>query len=201
VRIFGTDQQGHIFSEKVDTVDVSQNGVRLTGVRAQLNADEIIGLTCGRNKIHFRVKWLGAQGTPAEGQVGLLNLTPERPLWDQQLPHGIIDNFRNELRSERRKAPRVPCTIPVELKPMGEAPMWGKASDISIGGCFVEMPVPLKADAKLEIALWLGGTKLRLQGEVASSAPGYGVGIRFVNLSAPDQEFLAMHIQSIGQEV
>ncbi|HZP16843.1 MAG TPA: hypothetical protein VFB00_02680, partial [Terriglobales bacterium] len=108
VRVFGTDKQGRIFSETVTTVDVSHSGAKLTGVKAQINVDEIIGLTYGKNKAHFRVKWIGQQGTAGEGLVGLLNLSPERPLWDFPLPVSVIlDNFRDEPRSERRKSPRV----------------------------------------------------------------------------------------------
>ncbi len=82
VRIFGTDGEGKIFSETVTAADVSQNGARVTGVRAKPAADEIIGVTYGKNKVHFRVKWIGEMGSPREGELGLLNLTPEKPFWD-----------------------------------------------------------------------------------------------------------------------
>ena len=201
VRIFGTDRQGRIFSETVATVDVSRSGVKLSGVKAQLQVDEIIGLTCGTNKVHFRVKWAGQQGSPTEGQIGLLNLTPERPLWDLHLPLGVMDTFRPEFHGERRKTPRMKCDVPVELRPEGEANMWGKASDISLGGCFVEMPIPLKPDTKFEIALWIGETKVRLRGEVASTAPGFGIGVRFVNVGAQERERLAKHIDALAKEL
>jgi len=45
VRIFGTDGEGKIFSETVTAADVSQNGARVTGVRAKPASDEIIGVT------------------------------------------------------------------------------------------------------------------------------------------------------------
>jgi hypothetical protein len=56
VRIFGTDSNGQIFSEKVFTVNVSQQGVELSGVQTRLKADEVVGLTYGTTKTHFRVK-------------------------------------------------------------------------------------------------------------------------------------------------
>jgi len=65
-RIFGTDAEGRIFSENVTTLDVSNNGIRLSGVRAKLKIDEIIGLTYGANKVQFRVKRIGDPATPAE---------------------------------------------------------------------------------------------------------------------------------------
>ena len=201
VRIFGTDQKGRIFSENAKTVDVSRSGAKLTGVRAEIQVDEIIGVTHGNNKVHFRVKWVGQQGSSTEGQLGVLNLTPDRPLWDLPLPAGIVDNFRAEVRGERRKSPRVKCDVPIELRPEGEANMWGKASDISTGGCFIEMPIPLKPGAKFEVALWLGESKLRLKGEVASSAPGFGIGVRFLDVSPQDLELLRKHIDAIAHEL
>lgn len=200
VRIFGTDVDGKIFSEKVTTATVSNNGVRLDGVRARLNIDEIVGLTYGNNKVHFRVKWVGVPGTPTEGALGLVNLTPERPMWDFPLPHPVFDNFREDSRGDRRSSPRVKCAVSVELKAEGEPTMWGKATDLSIGGCFVEMPIPLQQDARFEIVLWISGTKLKVQAAVASSAPGYGIGIRFIDLSQLDKELLRSFIGTIRPE-
>jgi hypothetical protein len=198
VRVFGTDRDGKIFSENITAVDVSQNGARVKGLKAQVKIDEIIGATSGKNKVHFRVKWAGKPGTGSEGQAGLLNLSPERPFWEVVLPHGMIDNFQSAAASERRKSARVKCEISVELHPPGQPVMWGRASDLSRGGCFVEMAIPLKAESKLEVVLWLGGSKLRVEGEVASASPGFGIGIRFTNISPQAQESLQQHIQSLG---
>jgi len=198
VRIFGTDCGGRIFSENVTTVDVSHNGAKVSGVKTHLKLDEIVGLTYGKNKVHFRVKWAGEPGSPSEGQIGLLNLTPEKPLWDFALPSGASDNFSFATKNRRRYT-RVKCSISVEIHPAEGPVIWGKASDLSEGGCFVEMPIPLKVDADVEIALWLGETKRRLQGEVVSSAPGFGIGVRFVNASPQDCEILRRHIVNITQ--
>jgi hypothetical protein len=58
VRIFGTDRSGQVFSEKAVTVNISQQGAELSGVQAVLKIDEIIGLSYGKNRVHFRVKWV-----------------------------------------------------------------------------------------------------------------------------------------------
>lgn len=142
VRIFGTDKDGRIFSENVQTIDISRSGAKLAGVKARLAVDEIVGLTNGPNKVHFRVKWVGQPGTPSEGQLGVMNLTPERPFWDATLPASLLDNFKPESLGDRRKSPRVKCSVSVEIKAEGETTMWGKASDLSVGGCFVEMQFP-----------------------------------------------------------
>ena len=197
VRIFGTDSGGRIFSDSATTVDVSQNGAKLRGVKAHLKVDEIIGVTYGKNKVHFRVKWAGEAGSPQEGRVGLLNLTPEKPLWDFPLPAGAMDNFQYA-GQDRRQSPRVKCSISAELRPNEQPVIWGKVSDLSLGGCFVEMPIPLPINTKFDIAIWLGETKLRLQGEVASAAPGFGIGVHFVNLSPENQDFLHRHIETLA---
>jgi hypothetical protein len=197
VRIFGTDSGGKIFSENVTTLDVSQKGARLCDVRAHVTVGEIIGATYGKNKVHFRVKWTGEPGSPKEGEVGLLSLTPERPFWDFPLPFAATDNFRFAGR-DRRRSLRVKCSISAELHPVGQPVIWGKVSDLSLGGCFVEMPIPLPVHAKFDIALWLGETKLRLEGEVASVSPGFGIGVRFTSHSHENQESLSRHMQTIA---
>ena len=196
VRIFGTDSAGRIFSENVTVFNISRHGAHARGVKAQLNLDEIVGLTFEGKKVHFRVKWIGKPGTPSEGEVGLLNLTPEKPLWPGILPAPVLDNFKPESLGDRRRSTRIKCAVSVEIRPEGGAAMWGKASDLSAGGCFVEMPIPLPVGTKFEIALWISGTKLRLAGSVVSAAPGYGIGIRFQEVSAQDVEILNDFIQN-----
>ena len=181
-------------------MDISRGGVRLQGLRSLLKIDEIVGLTYKENKIHFRVRWLGTPGTPSEGCVGLMNLTPERPLWDIALPTAASDDFRPESLGDRRRYPRVKCTVSVEIRAEHVAQMWGKASDISIGGCFVEMPIPLSQGTNFEISLWLGETKVKLRGEVASATPGYGVGIRFVDLTDKDKDMIDKFLSGFTAE-
>jgi hypothetical protein len=196
VRIFGTDSPGKIFSENVTTLDVSQHGAKLRGVRARVKVEEIIGATYGQKKVHFRVKWTGEPGSPNDGKIGLLNLTPEDPFWDFPLPSAATDNF-SFADKDRRQSVRVQCSISARLHPVGQPVIWGKVSDLSLGGCFVEMPIPLPVHAKIEIALWLGETKLRLKGEVASTSPGFWMGVRFTGLSSESQELLRRHVQNI----
>lgn len=198
VRIFGTDRDGKVFSENAKTIDVSRSGVKLAGINALLLVDEIVGLTYGKNKVHFRVKWAGAPGTATAGTVGLLNLTPEKPLWDFPLPAGEIDGFMPQRAADRRRWPRVKCTISVEIRPAGQPVIWGKASDLSQGGCFVEMPIPMPIGTQFEIALWLRETKLQLAGRVVHLQPGFGNGVTFLNLLPASQECLRQFIESIS---
>jgi hypothetical protein len=202
VRVFGTDCDGKPFSENVTTVDVSQHGVKVRGLRAKLQLEEVIGVTYSNNKARFKVKWLGDPGTPTDGVIGLLNLSPDKPFWDFPLPQGGADPLLAPRINERRRWPRVKCSVSAEVhvsgqSVSGQSVIWAKASDLSQGGCFIEMAVPLPIDSRFDIALWLGETKLRLQGQVASLAPGFGNGVRFLGLSASNREHLRRFIEPL----
>jgi hypothetical protein len=197
VRLFGTDASGTIFFENVSTATVSKHDVRFEGVRATLKVDEIVGITYGKTKVHFRVKWVGEPGTPMAGAVGLVNLTPERPIWDFPLPHGAIDTFREDSRGDRRTAPRIKCEVSVELRSEDGTTTWGRASDLGIGGCFVEMPIPMNPGTKFEITLWISGTKLKLKAAVASSTPGYGIGVKFLDVPAKERESINAFVKTV----
>ncbi len=200
VRIYGTDASGRMFSENVVTVDVSRTGAKLMGVVAEIKPGEIVGISHGSNKSRFNVKWVGQPGTPRAGQIGLMNLSPEKPVWDLPLPSGGIDSFRTLSASDRRQHARMQCLNSVQLQPDGtSAPIWGKASDLSMGGCFIEMPVPLAIGTKLRVALWLKQAKLSLKGKIVNSRPGFGNGIQFTEVSPSDAELLRGFLQSISQ--
>lgn len=199
VRIFGTDAQGRTFSENVFTLDISHAGARLTGVQAEIKPGETVGVTCGKNRGRFSVKWTGRTGTPQQGQVGLENLAPEKPLWDCELPSPTVDAHARQGKGlERRKHPRLKSMNSVELHAQGQSSLiWGKALDLSLGGCFVEMPIPLKQGTPLKVGLWIQDRKLWLMGKVASSRPGFGIGIQFTEVSPQDTEQLQQFLRSI----
>ncbi|HEV2697697.1 MAG TPA: PilZ domain-containing protein [Terriglobales bacterium] len=198
VRVFGTDCAGKPFSEHLTTVDVSLNGAKLRGLKAKLQLDEIIGLTYGKSKGHFRVKWIGTPGTATEDVMGLLNLNPGKPLWDFPVSELATETAHIHGIGERRRWRRVKCSVSVELHVPGQAVIWGKASDLSQGGCFIEMAIPLHDRTSFDIALWLGEAKLHLQGQVVSVQPGFGNGVRFLGLTSEHQEHLRRFIETIA---
>ncbi len=193
VRIFGTDSSGKVFSDKAVTVNVSREGVALRGVEPQLKLDEIIGLTYSSNRVHFRVKWVGKPGTPQAGHVGLLNISPEKPLWDFPLPEAIPDNFQQRI-AEQRVHPRFKCHNSVEIHTQDGATFWATIADLSAGGCYLEMAIPLPKGTKVRVGIWIGETKAWADCEVAYTTPGSGIGVKFRRISKEDlarvQEFL-----------
>jgi hypothetical protein len=198
VRIFGTDLNGRTFSENVFTSDVSRCGARLEAVPVEVSVGETIGLSYQAKRVRFQVKWVAG----AEGQrvLGVQNVSPEKLLWDFPLPPSAPDNYAPSSGSDRRRHARLKSVNSVELHAESQgAPIWGKVSDLSQGGCFVEMPMPLKKDTRLKIGLWLGQEKLWLEGKVASSRPGFGIGIEFLPAAPGETDKLRDFLSRIAQ--
>lgn len=198
VRIFGTDRNGRTFSENVFTSDVSRSGARLEAVPVEIPVGETVGLSYQSNRGRFQVKWLA--GGEGQRSMGLQNASPEKQLWDFPLPSPAPDNYTRASGSDRRRHARMKSVNSVELHADAQgAPIWGKISDLSQGGCFVEMPMPLKKDTRLKIGLWLGQEKLWLEGKVASSRPGFGIGIEFLPLAPVDGDKLREFLNRISR--
>ncbi len=199
VRVFGTDSNGQVFSDKVFTTNVSRHGVELVGVQTQLAADEIIGLTYGTTKAHYRIKWVGAPNTPKAGHVGLQSLTPEKALWDFTLPEPTDDGAWRDAR-DRRKHPRLKCVCSVEVHVDGQSsPIRTRSTDLSLGGCFVEMNLPLPKGTAVKVGLWLKETKICAQGKVVTSTPGFGIGVQFTEITAAEQELVRQFLQGASR--
>ena len=64
-------------SSEASIVDVSHRGARLDGAAFYPNVGEIVHLVSGGVDARFRVIWVGEQGTPQEGQIGLQSLTTD----------------------------------------------------------------------------------------------------------------------------
>jgi PilZ domain len=197
VRIFGTDVRGQVFSEKALTVNVGHNGTELAEVRPELALDEIVGLTYGKNRVHFRVKWIGRPGTPKAGHIGLLNINPEKPLWDFPLSATSDDAFEPG-NMELRTNPRFRCQNSIEVHVNGGASFWGTVADLSLSGCYVEMPIPLEPGTKLKVAIWFGQSKAWAQAQVAHRTPGLGIGLNFLEISDADRDQIRSFLANLS---
>jgi hypothetical protein len=82
---------------------------------------------------------------------------------------------------DRRRDERVPCQLGATVNPAGTStPNHCSLSDLSESGCYVEMPTPLPGKADVEIMVRTTDRKFKIRGEVLSSHPGFGMGVRFV---------------------
>ena len=197
VRIFGTDGDGKIFSAKVVTVNLSRQGAELGGVCAKLGFADIIGLSYGNNRAHFRVKWVGEGSKATSGCLGLVNIAPEKPLWDFPLPPDAVDNYQPTM-AEHRKERRYRCQSSVEVHVPGGASFWGTVADLSVGGCYVEIPIPLELGKHLKVGIWLGTAKAWAEARVTHTTPGLGVGMKFTEISQSDLDQIRQFVRNLA---
>ena len=87
------------------------------------------------------------------------------------------------LRSEpynRRGQTRYACRLGAEVYQQGSSVRnYCHLSDLSPGGCYLEMPLAFAQGSAVEIIVRTHDMKLRVSGEVKASHPGYGMGVSF----------------------
>jgi len=94
----------------------------------------------------------------------------------------------------RRGETRLTCKLGAEIYGANRSvPNFCTLSDISEGGCYVEMPSPLSGESNVEILVRTARTKLKVRGQVIATHPGFGMGVRFIfRDSAAREELLRL---------
>ncbi|HST11871.1 MAG TPA: response regulator [Terriglobales bacterium] len=107
------------------------------------------------------------------------------------------DNSAARLRSapgNRRTQSRHACRLSADVFRMGvPVPNRCSLSDISSGGCYVEMPTPFPVGTRVEIVVRTQTMKLRVQGVAQSVHPGFGMGVQLVLKTAEHYD----HVQTL----
>ena len=102
-------------------------------------------------------------------------------------------------RLERRKYVRIPVAIAVEFTPDDAAvATHAPTSDISLGGCYVEMNFTLPVGTRVEMALWLGEEKVWVTAKVVTHHPYFGNGFAFIDVSETTSNKLVHFLSSVG---
>jgi len=94
----------------------------------------------------------------------------------------------------RRVEFRLACKLGAEVYRLGTSvPNRCVLSDISEGGCYVEMPSPFTGHSGVEILVRTADAKVRIKGQIMTTHPGFGMGVRFVfNDSVEREEVLRL---------
>lgn len=89
----------------------------------------------------------------------------------------------------RRGERRFPCRLGAEAYRLGTTvPNRCTLSDISEGGCYVEMPSPFTGQSGVEIVVRTSEMKLKIRGQVLATHPGFGMGVRFMFADSAERE-------------
>jgi CheY-like chemotaxis protein len=82
--------------------------------------------------------------------------------------------------NNRRAQTRYSCRLGAEVYRTGSSvPNHCCLSDLSSGGCYLEVPSPFPQGSSAEIVIRTHELKLHLRGTVQASHPGYGMGVAF----------------------
>jgi hypothetical protein len=104
-----------------------------------------------------------------------------------RLPKG--ESKKLELGGNRRGERRFACKLGAEVYRLGSnVPNRCALSDVSEGGCYVEMPTPLTEQKDIEIVVRTLDMKVKIRGQVQAVHPGFGMGVRFVFENAAERE-------------
>ncbi|MGA2346504.1 MAG: methyl-accepting chemotaxis protein, partial [Candidatus Sulfotelmatobacter sp.] len=85
VRVIVTDAKGHPAEQEVTTADISRQGALIRGFRGEIRTGKIVTLSRNNKKQDFRAAWVGAEGTPQAGEIGLSAVDPMSGFWDDVL--------------------------------------------------------------------------------------------------------------------
>lgn len=102
---------------------------------------------------------------------------------------------------ERRRAVRVSVVIPIEVRDARGFSLHS-SSDLSVGGVYFDRAIPHQVGSRVELSFNLPGDDRTVvcAGEVVNvpDTQSYGMGVRFIDLSAGDEAMLLSFIG--GQE-
>ena len=95
---------------------------------------------------------------------------------------------------ERRRADRRKLIVDVRFDG-GDGTGIANTRDIGLGGLYMTTTAPLVQGAPILMTLTVGERTLNINGVVAYSDQGHGVGVRFRDLDPADEEFLRQELE------
>lgn len=180
ISIFGTDASGKPFFQTARIVGIDGFEIAVEGVGCTLDINNIVGLRHAGQKARFQVVWVGQQGTPQKGQVGLRALEPGKNILGTLGETSPVPApSRSFAGPDRRRHPRIPCHGSVKFRrELGGDLDAGTLQCLSETGCYVETAATAPCSSSLDLIVNAEGLELRSVGLVRASDPG-GMGIAF----------------------
>ena len=103
-----------------------------------------------------------------------------KPRQEQASGETLLQMQSQPEEGNRREETRYACRVGAEVYRTGnKVPTYSCLTDLSAGGCYLEVPLPFPQGTSVEITVRTHDMKLHLRGAVQSSHPGYGMGVAF----------------------
>jgi hypothetical protein len=92
--------------------------------------------------------------------------------------------YTGRMSDDKRSSRRVMNVIDVDCHTVDDvAPLAARISDLSATGAFLDSMNPLPPGTKLGLGFVAGPQEVRVAAEVVHCMPGFGMGVRFLDLS------------------
>ena len=96
---------------------------------------------------------------------------------------------------ERRIDPRYTVNVPIELLEEGSRiPIRVETTDLSRGGCYIKLAVPLRVGGRIRAQLQLGGQSIVARGRIVTRHPDFGNGIMFLEFEEDGEKLLRQYL-------
>lgn len=103
------------------------------------------------------------------------------------------------MESERRRAPRYPIIADAVITEVASNTMLGaKTSDLSAGGCFLDMLNPSPEGTEIEVRISHANTTFIARGRVVFVFPNMGMGVMFMSVEASQQAVLQKWLEELS---
>ena len=84
------------------------------------------------------------------------------------------------MEEERRRTPRYPFIATAEVREQSsQNSISTRVSELSLRGCYLDMPNPLPKDTQINIKIYSEGKFFESTGTIVYSQPNQGVGVTF----------------------
>ena len=99
---------------------------------------------------------------------------------------------------DRRFHRRYTVQVQIELHQEGnDVPMRLATTDLSRGGCYIELIMPLPVGTHIQATLWLNEHPIVIQGLVVTCHPQYGNGMMFEKFEGQAEQLLLQYLDTI----
>jgi hypothetical protein len=104
------------------------------------------------------------------------------------------------MSEDKRSAPRVYNVVEVECHTIDETatPVAARMSDLSVTGAFLDSMGGLRPGTRLALRFMAGQQEVRASAEVVHTMPQFGMGVRFLGLSAEARAAIETLIREQG---
>src|SRR6266404_3230401 len=101
--------------------------------------------------------------------------------------------------SERRRAPRYPIIAHAEITEIAsETKLSARTSDLSAGGCFLDMINPSPEGTEIVVRISRADTTFTARGKVVFLFPNMGMGVMFTSVPASQQAVVEKWLEELS---